>query len=78
MSLPRIILSSKLVGNLAALSVLALAALDVHPRVAVQILRHSRISITMEIYTMVPDKVTLAAREPQLGYAARVQCPPGA
>ena len=28
-----------------------LAALDVHPRVAMQILRHSRISVTMEIYT---------------------------
>ena len=26
-----------------------------------QILRHSKISITMEIYTMVPDKETLAA-----------------
>ena len=38
-----------------------LAALDVHPRVAMQILRHSKISITMEIYTMVPDKATLAA-----------------
>jgi integrase len=38
-----------------------LAALDVHPRVAMQILRHSKISITMEIYTMVPDKDTVAA-----------------
>ena len=38
-----------------------LAALDVHPRVAMQILRHSKISITMEIYTMMPDKDTLAA-----------------
>jgi hypothetical protein len=26
-----------------------------------QVLRHSKISITMEIYTMVPDKATLAA-----------------
>ena len=26
-----------------------------------QILRHSKISITMEIYTTVPDKATLAA-----------------
>jgi len=26
-----------------------------------QILRHSKISTTMEIYTMVPDKATLAA-----------------
>jgi hypothetical protein len=26
-----------------------------------QILRHSKIAITIEIYTMVPDKATLAA-----------------
>ncbi|MFI0448228.1 tyrosine recombinase XerC [Actinomadura sp. 6N118] len=38
-----------------------LAALDVHPRVAMQILRHSRISITMEIYTEVPSEDTRAA-----------------
>jgi integrase len=38
-----------------------LAALEVHPRVAMQILRHSKIAITMEIYTMVPDKTTRAA-----------------
>jgi integrase len=38
-----------------------LAALDVHPRVATRILRHSKIAITMEIYTMVPDKTTLEA-----------------
>jgi integrase len=31
-----------------------LAALDVHPRVAMQILRHSKIAVTMEIYTEVP------------------------
>jgi integrase len=35
-----------------------LAALNVHPRVAMAILRHSRISITMEIYTQVPDQAT--------------------
>lgn len=35
-----------------------LAALDVHPRVAMQILRHSQIAMTMEIYTQVPDKTT--------------------
>lgn len=35
-----------------------LAALDVHPRVAMAILRHSKIAITMEIYTQVPDKAT--------------------
>jgi hypothetical protein len=28
-----------------------LAALDVHPRVAMRILRHSTIAVTMEIYT---------------------------
>lgn len=38
-----------------------LAALDVHPRVAMQILRHSKISITMEIYTEVPDATTREA-----------------
>jgi integrase len=33
-----------------------LAALEVHPRVAMAILRHSKIAMTMEIYTQVPDK----------------------
>ena len=37
------------------------AAFDVHPRVATRILRHNKIAITMELYTMVPDKATLAA-----------------
>jgi integrase len=35
-----------------------LAALDVHPRVAMAILCHSRIAMTMEIYTQVPDAAT--------------------
>jgi hypothetical protein len=35
-----------------------LAALDIHPRIAMAILRHSLIALTMEIYTQVPDKVT--------------------
>ena len=35
-----------------------LAALDVHPRVAMQILRHSRISVTMEIYTEATSAAT--------------------
>ena len=35
-----------------------LAALDVHLRVAMAILRHSRMAMTMEIYTQVPDKAT--------------------
>lgn len=38
-----------------------LAALDVHPRVAMAILRHSKIGLTMEIYTQVPDKTTREA-----------------
>ncbi|MEQ7006423.1 site-specific integrase [Actinopolymorpha sp. B17G11] len=38
-----------------------LAAMDVHPRVAMQILRHSKIDVTMEIYTHVPSEVTRAA-----------------
>ena len=38
-----------------------LAALEVHPRVAMQILRHSRIAITMEIYTEVPSAATREA-----------------
>jgi len=38
-----------------------LAALDVHPRTAMQILRHSRISVTMEIYTDATSEVTRAA-----------------
>jgi integrase len=35
-----------------------LAALDVHPRVAMRILRHSKIEVTMEVYTEVPDDIT--------------------
>jgi integrase len=35
-----------------------LAALDVHPRVAMRILRHSKIAITMETYTEVPSDAT--------------------
>jgi integrase len=38
-----------------------LAALDVHPRVAMQILRHSQIAVTMNIYTEVSSSDTLAA-----------------
>lgn len=38
-----------------------LAALDVHPRVAMQILRHSKIAVTMEIYTHVPSELTRGA-----------------
>jgi integrase len=35
-----------------------LAALDVHPRVAMRILRHSKINVTMEIYTEAPSAAT--------------------
>ena len=38
-----------------------LATLEVHPRVAMQILRHAKIATTMEIYTEVPDEMTRAA-----------------
>lgn len=41
-----------------------LAALDVHPRVAMQILRHSETAITMEIYTMMPDQAILMGCRP--------------
>jgi integrase len=40
--------------------------MDVHPRVAMQILRHSKIATTMEIYTHVPSEVTRRALK-QLG-----------
>jgi integrase len=35
-----------------------LAALDVHPRVAMYVLRHSKIAVTMEIYTEAPSDAT--------------------
>jgi integrase len=38
-----------------------LADLDVHPRVAMQILRHAQFSITMEIYTQVSSEATRSA-----------------
>lgn len=38
-----------------------LAALDVHPRVAMQILRHSKIAVTMDIYTEAPSDATRKA-----------------
>jgi integrase len=47
-----------------------LAALDVRPRVAMQILRHSRISVTMEIYTETTSEATSEALR-KLGGALR-------
>ena len=38
-----------------------LAALDVHPRVASQILRHGKIAVTMEIYAHIPSDLTQTA-----------------
>ncbi|MFS4091918.1 tyrosine-type recombinase/integrase [Streptomyces sp. AF1A] len=38
-----------------------LAALDVHPRIAMQILRHSEIAVTMEAYAHVPSSETRRA-----------------
>jgi integrase len=38
-----------------------LVALDVHPRVVMQILRHSQIAVTMNIYSEAPSKATRAA-----------------
>ena len=35
-----------------------LVALDVHPRVAMQILRHSQIAVTMEVYAQVVSSST--------------------
>ena len=38
-----------------------LVALDVHPRVAMTILRHSKIAVTMDIYTQVSSASTKEA-----------------
>jgi hypothetical protein len=38
-----------------------LADLDVHPRVAMRILRHARFALTMEIYTLASSKATRVA-----------------
>jgi integrase len=38
-----------------------LVALDVHPRVAMQILRHSQIAVTMNVYSEAPSKATRSA-----------------
>jgi hypothetical protein len=38
-----------------------LVALDVHPRVAMQILRHSKIAVTMEVYSQVVGASTKEA-----------------
>jgi hypothetical protein len=43
-----------------------LADLDVHPRVAMQILRHANFKITMEIYTQVTEQAD--RRRPQASW----------
>ncbi|WP_346040696.1 tyrosine-type recombinase/integrase [Actinomadura chokoriensis] len=39
-----------------------LVAMDVHPRVAMQILRHSQISVTMNVYSEVSSDATRLGR----------------
>ncbi len=53
-----------------------LAALDVHPRIAMAILRHSRIALTMEIYAQIPDKVTRDALTRLGDWQTRQTMPP--
>lgn len=43
-----------------------LVSLDVHPRVAMAVLRHSRIAMTMEVYSQVSSQATREALR-QLG-----------
>ncbi len=38
-----------------------LVALDVHPRVVMQILRHSQIAVTMDVYSRVTSESTRTA-----------------
>jgi hypothetical protein len=40
-----------------------LVELDIHPRVAMQFLRHAKIATTMDIYSHVPTAATCAALE---------------
>jgi integrase len=47
-----------------------LAALDVHPRVMMQILRHSKIAITMEVYTN-PRELHQPGEKPQVTSSRR-------
>jgi hypothetical protein len=44
------------------IGIFILAALDVHPRVAMRILRHAQIDVTMNVYTDVSDAKTLLKR----------------
>ena len=57
------LLSSAISGSMTPRRTCAslLVALDVHPRVAMQILRHSQIPMTMEIYSEVPTTKTRSA-----------------
>jgi integrase len=55
-----------------------LVALDVHPRLAMAILRHSRIALTMEIYTDVPDQATRDALGKLSGWLDQADEPPAA
>lgn len=48
-----------------------LSALDVHPQVAMRILRHAQIDVTMNVYTEVSDAKTLSGSG---GSLARRRC----
>jgi integrase len=51
-----------------------LVALDVHPRVAMAILRHSQIAVTMDVYSQVSSSATQEALKRlgcELGEASR-------
>ena len=50
------------------------AALDVHPRVAMRILRHAQIDVTMNVCTEVSDEKTLKALKRLGGSLARRRC----
>lgn len=49
-----------------------LVALDVHPRVAMQILRHSQISVTMNVYSEVSSEETAQGSEEAWGSSGLV------
>jgi integrase len=53
-----------------------LVALDVHPRVAMAVLRHSRISLTMEIYSQVSSSVDSRDALKRLGAPSPLSVPP--
>ena len=51
-----------------------LAALDVHPRVAMRVLRHAQIDVTMNVYTDVSDDKTRQASSGWAGSLVGSRC----